>query len=64
MDQSPRYTPEALQAFATRAFASAGLPETDATTIARDLVKANLRGLDSHGVPAFPCIWSVWTTGW
>ena len=54
MDQTPRYTPEALQAFATRAFASAGLPETDAATIARDLVKANLRGLDSHGVSRIP----------
>lgn len=54
MDQSPRYTPEALQAFATRAFASAGLPEPDAATIARDLVKANLRGLDSHGISRIP----------
>ena len=43
-----------LERFATDAFARAGLPWQDAVTIARDLVKANLRGIDSHGVSRIP----------
>lgn len=43
-----------LRAFARRAFESADLPEADATIIAADLVRANLRGIDSHGVSRIP----------
>lgn len=54
MDDTQTFRPEALQRFACDAFASAGLPPEDAATIARDLVHANLRGIDSHGVSRIP----------
>lgn len=40
--------------FATRLFSSAGLPDDEAATVARNLVGANLRGHDSHGVLRLP----------
>ncbi|MCJ7873378.1 Ldh family oxidoreductase [Phaeobacter sp. J2-8] len=43
-----------LQRFATDAFQSAGLSAAHAAVIGADLVKANLRGLDSHGVSRIP----------
>lgn len=43
-----------LERFATQAFLSAGLSEPHAATIGGDLVKANLRGIDSHGVSRIP----------
>lgn len=43
-----------LAAFATKIFASTGMTDADAATIAGDLVKANLRGIDSHGVSRIP----------
>lgn len=51
---SQNYTPEALEAFAAGIFKKAGLGTADAAIIGRDLVKANLRGLDSHGVSRMP----------
>lgn len=39
---------------AKRLFIAGGLREEDARTIAKDLVAANLRGLDSHGVSRIP----------
>jgi LDH2 family malate/lactate/ureidoglycolate dehydrogenase len=48
------FAPETLEDFAKKAFISAQLPPQDAATIANDLVKANLRGLDSHGVSRIP----------
>lgn len=48
------FSPQTLDTFATKAFISAQLPPQDAATIAQDLVKANLRGLDSHGVSRIP----------
>lgn len=50
MDAAQHYPPEALTAYATAMFAAAGLPDNDAALVAGDLVKANLRGVDSHGV--------------
>lgn len=44
----------ALTAYAAALFARAGLREADAEIIARDLVAANLRGIDSHGVSRIP----------
>ena len=35
-------------------FGNHGLPASDARTAARALVKANLRGVDSHGVARVP----------
>ncbi|WP_248930742.1 Ldh family oxidoreductase [Paenibacillus hamazuiensis] len=46
--------PDKLTEFAARLFIGGGLRDEDARTIAEDLVKANLRGLDSHGVSRIP----------
>jgi L-2-hydroxycarboxylate dehydrogenase (NAD+) len=43
-----------LTQVAERLFIAGGLREQDAKTIAKDLVAANLRGLDSHGVSRIP----------
>ncbi|OWV71963.1 lactate dehydrogenase [Rhizobium sp. R634] len=43
-----------LIAFATKVFVGTGMSDADAAVIARDLVKANLRGIDSHGVSRIP----------
>ncbi|WP_108660970.1 Ldh family oxidoreductase [Acuticoccus kandeliae] len=51
---SASYDADTLEAYAAAVFAHAGLPEADAATIARGLIKANLRGLDSHGVSRMP----------
>lgn len=48
------FTPAELTRAATAFFASAGLPEADAAVVGADLVKANLRGVDSHGVSRIP----------
>lgn len=48
------YAPEALETFAAAVFDKAGLGAGDAAIIGADLVKANLRGLDSHGVSRMP----------
>lgn len=47
-------TKEELITVAERLFKAGGLREPDARTIAGDLVAANLRGLDSHGVSRIP----------
>lgn len=49
-----RFAASALQAFSCGILQSAGLRDADAAMIAKDLVKANLRGLDSHGVARLP----------
>ena len=54
MSDTLYFTPEALTAYARAMFLSAGMSETDAALIAGDLVKANLRGVDSHGVSRIP----------
>jgi hydroxycarboxylate dehydrogenase B len=43
-----------LQALATRIFAALGVPDGDAAWVAELLVRANLRGHDSHGVIRVP----------
>src|SRR5579864_3257819 len=43
-----------LAEFVTRAFVAAGLPETEAQTVARYMVEADLRGSDTHGVIRLP----------
>ena len=40
--------------FATRLFTAAGVPEADASIVADNLIGANLRGHDSHGVLRIP----------
>ena len=43
-----------LTTYAAAMFRSAGMTEADAALIAADLVKANLRGVDSHGISRIP----------
>ncbi len=54
MSKVTYFSVDELTAFATKIFAGTGMSELDAATIARDLVKANLRGIDSHGVSRIP----------
>jgi LDH2 family malate/lactate/ureidoglycolate dehydrogenase len=48
------FDPELLSEFAAAVFEKAGLRREDAAIIAEGLVKANLRGIDSHGVSRIP----------
>ena len=43
-----------LLEFSTRLFVAAGVPEDEAAVVAKNLVGANLRGHDSHGVLRLP----------
>lgn len=52
--ETQRYHSDQIETLASALFRDAGLPEHDAAIIARDLVKANLRGVDSHGVSRIP----------
>jgi LDH2 family malate/lactate/ureidoglycolate dehydrogenase len=45
-----RYPIETLRAFTVEAFTRAGLPEADARTVAENLIQANIRGVESHGI--------------
>jgi LDH2 family malate/lactate/ureidoglycolate dehydrogenase len=47
-------TDSALREFSAAIFQRLGLPQTQALTVADCLVRANLRGLDSHGVARIP----------
>src|SRR6266545_1619858 len=53
----PTIDPARLEATGTRIFAAMGAPEGDAAWIATLLVRANLRGHDSHGVIRIPQYW-------
>ncbi len=55
MNETTRFVaPDVLSDFAAAIFAKAGLRAADAATIGRDLVAANLRGVDLHGVSRIP----------
>lgn len=54
MTEAAYVAEEALTAFTASVFEKAGLRAADALTIGRDLVAANLRGIDSHGVSRVP----------
>jgi LDH2 family malate/lactate/ureidoglycolate dehydrogenase len=54
MPAASRFTADVLRAFAARVLEQQGLPESDAACVARGLVEANLRGIDSHGVSRIP----------
>jgi LDH2 family malate/lactate/ureidoglycolate dehydrogenase len=43
-------TVEAAEAFGRRLLLALGLPEQDANTVASCLVRADLRGVDTHGL--------------
>jgi hydroxycarboxylate dehydrogenase B len=50
----PTLAADQLEALTTRIFGALGTPEPDAAWVARLLVRANLRGHDSHGVIRIP----------
>jgi L-2-hydroxycarboxylate dehydrogenase (NAD+) len=55
MASAARYsTASSLRDFSAAVFARLGLPKPHAGLVADCLVKANLRGLDSHGVARIP----------
>ena len=55
MDDATTYiSADALSALAGQIFTQAGLRPQDAAVIGQDLVAANLRGIDSHGVSRIP----------
>jgi L-2-hydroxycarboxylate dehydrogenase (NAD+) len=49
-----RVSPAQLVDFVARAFVAAGLPQSDAQTVAGLMVQADLRGSDTHGVIRLP----------
>src|ERR1700723_3043993 len=52
---SPFYVDaEAAEAFGRRLLVAHDLPEEDAATVARCLVRADLRGVDTHGLQTLP----------
>jgi uncharacterized oxidoreductase len=55
----PTVDPGSLEAKSTRIFIAMGAPEGDAAWIAALLVRANLRGHDSHGVIRVPQYWEA-----
>jgi LDH2 family malate/lactate/ureidoglycolate dehydrogenase len=46
--------PEAAESFGRKLLVAHDLPEADAATVARCLVKADLRGVDTHGLQTLP----------
>ncbi|WP_422930947.1 Ldh family oxidoreductase [Singulisphaera sp. PoT] len=50
----PAFSTEAMTELATKIFESVGVPGADASIVSRNLVDANLRGHDSHGVMRIP----------
>lgn len=54
MTDTRYFEAEALTEFASKVFKSTGMTDADASVIGHDLVKANLRGIDSHGVSRIP----------
>jgi uncharacterized oxidoreductase len=60
----PNIDASRLEATGARIFAAMGAPGSDAAWIAELLVKANLRGHDSHGVIRIPQYWSWVKQGW
>lgn len=50
----PNIQPDQLESLATRIFTAMGAPEADARLVATLLVRANLRGHDSHGAIRIP----------
>jgi uncharacterized oxidoreductase len=55
----PTLDPTQLEARATRIFTAMGAPAGDAAWIATLLIRANLRGHDSHGVIRIPQYWEA-----
>jgi len=60
----PNIDAASLEATGTRIFGAMGAPEDDAALISTFLVRANLRGHDSHGVIRIPSYWDAVKRGW
>lgn len=54
LGQMPTFSSEALIQFSYELLAAAGVPDQKADLVARSLVAANLRGVDSHGLQLLP----------
>jgi len=54
MTQALYFAADELTTYTTGVFQNVGLSEVDAGIIATDLVRSNLRGIDSHGVSRIP----------
>ena len=54
MTQTLYFAPDALISYASGVFQNVGLPVEDADIVAADLVRSNLRGIDSHGISRIP----------
>src|SRR3974390_2844613 len=53
--QGPFYVDaDASERFGRRLLVARGLPEDDAATVSRCLVRADLRGVDTHGLQTLP----------
>ncbi|MBV7335468.1 Ldh family oxidoreductase [Chloroflexi bacterium TSY] len=50
----PKFTPDYLENLATKIFVAAEVPQNEAALVAKELVYANLLGMDSHGVIRIP----------
>jgi len=50
----PTFAPDSLRQFTQKVFEACGAPTSEAATVADHLVKANLAGVDSHGVMRIP----------
>jgi LDH2 family malate/lactate/ureidoglycolate dehydrogenase len=51
---APRFAAPALGRFAEACFRAVGMPEADARLVADNLLQAELRGIDSHGLTRIP----------
>jgi len=49
-DQGTLYPVEVLREFTQQAFVKAGVPDDDAAVVTDNLIEANLRGVDTHGI--------------
>jgi LDH2 family malate/lactate/ureidoglycolate dehydrogenase len=49
-EQAKLYPVEMLRDFTRRAFTKAGVPDEDAEVVTDNLIEANLRGVDTHGI--------------
>lgn len=57
------FTPQQLQSFCHQVFIKMGCPETDAALATDVLLKADLRGIDSHGVARLSGYVRLWEAG-
>src|SRR5688500_18515233 len=64
VESERRFPHEALYGLVRRVFERCGMTEADAGVVADQLVKADLRGIHSHGVMRVPLYVGKLTEGW